>query len=285
MNRGAIARPRRGLGLAEMLVAIVIMGIIGGAAVRAFVSQTRFADQQHKKRAARAVSRSAVNLLLSEVRMVENGSGVAAASATSGASSITLRVPLAMGLVCGASGGGTAISMMPTDSVALASAALSGNAYRLASGAYAYTEIATTQVSGGAAACTAANITTPTGGRTVVVTPALPAGAAAGTVAFVYQRVRYSFGNSTANTGRLGLWRTLEATNVSEELAAPFDSSSRIRFFRNNNDTSDVTVPTLTQITGVEFLLSGASEKTRYGKTTPEVATLRTAAFFSNRVN
>ena len=66
---------------------------------------------------------------------------------------------------------------------------------------------------------------------------------------------------------------------------ATFDTSSRIRFFRNNNDTSDVTVPTLTQITGIEFVLTGASEKTRYGKTTPETATLRTGAFFSNRTN
>lgn len=285
MMKRSIARTRRGVGLAEMMVALVIMGIIGSAAIRAFMSQTRFADQQHKKRSARAVSRSAVNLLLSEVRMVENSNGVAAASATSGASSITLRVPLAMGMVCGASGGGTAISMMPTDSVVLASAALSGNAYRATSGAYVYTETPTTQASGGAAVCTAASITTPTGGRTVVVTPALPAGATAGSVAFVYQRIRYSFASSSAITGRLGLWRTLEASGVTEELAAPFDTSSRVRFFRDNNDTSDVTVPTLTQINGIEFVLTGASEKARYGRSTPETAVLRTGAFFSNRTN
>ena len=286
MMARSITRSRRGVGLAEMMVALVIMGIIGGAAMRAFVSQARLADQQHKKRSARAVSRSAVNLLLSEVRMVENSNGVAAASATSGASWITLRVPLAMGLVCGATGtGGTAISMLPTDSVVLASAALSGNAWRTTSGTYVYTETPTSQVTGGSAICTAANITTPAGGRTVVITPALPAGAAVGAVAFVYQRIRYGFAASSAISGRLGLWRTLEATNVSEELAAPFDTSSRVRFFRNNNDTSDVTVPTLAQITGIEFVLTGASETARYGKTTPETAVLRTGAFFSNRTN
>lgn len=285
MKMRRLSRARRGVGLAEVMVALVIMGIIGSAAIRAFVSQTRFADLQFKKRSARAVSRSAVNLMLSEARMVENTNGVAAASATSGASSVTLRVPLAMGIVCGPSGGGTAISMMPTDSVALASAALSGNAYRTASGTYVYSEQATSQAPGGAAVCTAASVTTPTGGRTVVIAPALPAGATVGTVAFVYQRIRYSFGPSSAMSGRIGLWRTLEATNVSEELAAPFDTSSRVRFFRNNNDTSDVTVPTLTQINGIELVFTGASERARYGKSTPETATLRTGAFFSNRTN
>jgi hypothetical protein len=285
MIRTMRMRARTGAGLAELLVALVLMGIIGATVMRTFVSQTRFADMQQKRRAARAVSRTSLNLLLSELRMVDNGSGVAAASSTSGASYITLRIPIAMGLVCGASGATTVVSMMPTDSVILATVALSGYAYRGANAAYVYTETAPTLTAGGAATCNAAQITTPTGGRTVMISPQLPAAATAGTPAFVYQRVKYSFAPSAAITGRLGLWRTLEATGVAEELTAPFDTASRFRFYRNNNDTSDVAVPPLTQINGVELVLTGASEKGRFGRSTPETAPIRTGIFFSNRVN
>ena len=85
--------------------------------------------------------------------------------------------------------------------------------------------------------------------------------------------------------GRVGLWRTLEATGSTEELAAPFDSVSRFRFYRNANDTSDVAIPPLTEISGVELVLTGASEKPRFGKSSPETAPLRTAVFFTNRLN
>ncbi len=285
MNPRLALRNHAGYGLAEVLVSLVLLGIVGIGLTRTLISQTRFADMEHKQSGARNVARSPVNLLLSEGRMVENGNGVAAAISASGASSVTLRVPVSMGLVCGASGAGTAVSMMPTDSVALAGAALSGYAYRASSGAYDYTETPITLSSAGAAVCTAAQITTVPGGRVVTITPAFPAAATAGLPAFIYQRVRYSFAASTSISGRLALWRTLEATNTAEELAAPYDTSSRFRFFRNNNDTSDVTVPALTEINGIELVLVGASEKGRFGRSTPETATVRTAVFFSNRTN
>ena len=85
--------------------------------------------------------------------------------------------------------------------------------------------------------------------------------------------------------GRLGLWRTVEATGATEEVAAPFQMTSRFRFYRNNNDTSDVVVPPLNEITGVELVLNGASEKPRFDKTIPETAPLNTAVFFVNRIN
>jgi prepilin-type N-terminal cleavage/methylation domain-containing protein len=285
MTRRRIVRPRRGVGLPELLVGLVIMGIIGTAAVRTFVSQTRLADLQHKRLAARTVSRASLNLLLSDMRMVETGSGVAAASAAAGASSITLRIPIAMGIVCGTSAGTTVISMMPTDSVILATAALSGHAYRTAAGTYTYMEGAVTVGAGSVPTCTGAGITTVTGGRIISVTPTLPAAADAGTPVFLYQRVRYGFAPSAAFSGRVGLWRTLEATNVSEEVAAPFDTSSRFRFYRNTNDTSDVALPPLNEIMGIEFVSAGASETSRYGRSTPETAVLRTGVFFTNRNN
>jgi hypothetical protein len=221
---------------------------------------------------------------MSEARMVEITNGVVAASAAASASSITLRVPLAMGLVCATAGGSTVLSMMPTDSVVLASAALSGHAYRTAA-TYAYTETPLTISNSGSGSCTAASITTVAGGRVITVTPAVAAAVTPGTPVFLYQRVRYHFAPSTALPGRLGLWRTLEATNAAEELAAPFDATSHIRFYQNNNTTSSQAVPPLGEIRGIELVLVGASTAPRFGKTTPETSTLRTAVFFINRIN
>jgi Tfp pilus assembly protein PilX len=281
MSNRRTSRPRAGITLVEILVAMILLGIIGLSILRTVTSQARFADMQSKRIDARAVSRAPINMLMSEVRMVETGSGVVAASA----SSVTLRVPVAMGVVCGTSGTTTVLSLMPVDSVTLATAAISGHAYRQTSGAYAYAEGPTTVITGGDATCAAESITTATGGRIVQVTPQMPAAAFVGTVAFIYQRVRYNFTSSSAIAGRVGLWRTLEASGASEEIAAPFDAASQFRFYRNNRDTSDTVVPPLSEMRGLELALVGASEFARYGRLTPETSRLQTAVFFMNRID
>jgi Tfp pilus assembly protein PilX len=275
---------RSGISMIEILVALTLLGIIGVSILRTFTSQARFADIQSKRTNARAVSRAPINVLMSEARMVEVGSGVVAASA----SSVTLRVPVAMGIVCGSAGGSTVVSLMPVDSVVLATAAISGHAWRRSTGAYAYTEGATTVAAGGvagAAICTAASITTVAGGRTIVVTPPMHASAVPGTPAFIYQRVRFEFGASSVLPGRIGLWRTLEASGATEELAAPYDTATKFRFYRNSLDTSDDVVPPLTEIRGLEFSLVGASERSRYGRVKPETSRMQTAVFFMNRID
>jgi hypothetical protein len=97
--------------------------------------------------------------------------------------------------------------------------------------------------------------------------------------------VRYEFKASTTMPGRIGLWRTLETSGATEELAAPFDASARFRFYRIDEDTARTVVPTLTEIRGLELALVGSSEKTRFGRPTPETARLQTAVFFMNRLN
>ena len=269
---------RSGVSLVELLVAMTLLGIVGLSILRTFTSQARLADLQTKRLDARTVSRAPVNLFMSEARMVETGNGVVAASA----SSVTLRIPIVMGVVCGNSGAATILSLMPVDSVALASAALSGHAYRQSSGLYSYTEAAPTVSSYGGLACNNESITTVDGGTMVAVTPQMAA-AEIGTVAFLYQRVRYDFAASTAISGRVGLWRTLEQSGASEEVAAPFDAASRFRYFRLDQDTVDTGVPALTAIRGVGLELVGASERNRFGKVTPEKSQLQTAVFFMNR--
>ena len=271
---------RRGVSLVELLVAMTLLGFIGVSILRTFTSQARLADMHAKRLDARAVSRAPVNVFMSEARMVETGSGVVSASA----SSVTLRVPVAMGLVCGNTGSATVLSLMPVDSATLASASISGHAYRQQAGVYTYAEGTTTVTPGGAATCGAASITTVTGGRTVIVTPQMPAGIE-GTVAFLYQRVRYDFAPSTTIAGRTGLWRTLETSGATEELAAPFAAGARFRFYRVDEDTARTVVPPVTEIRGLELSLVGASEQKRFGKTSPETSRLQTAVFFTNRLN
>jgi hypothetical protein len=261
MNAIRFSDRRAGVSLVELLVAMTL-------------------DLQVKRLDARAVSRAPVNLFMSEARMVETGSGVVAATA----SSVTLRIPVAMGVVCGTSGTGTVLSLMPVDSLILASAAFSGHAYRQASGVYAYAEGTTTVSANASSTCSNESITTVTGGTQVFVTPQMAA-AEVGTVAFLYQRVRYDFAASSALSGRVGLWRTLEATGVTEELAAPFDASSRFRYYRFDQDTVDTNVPTLSQIRGIRLELTGASERFRFGKSTSETSRLQTGVFFMNRLN
>src|SRR5262249_14707283 len=121
-----MSQSRQGFTLAEVIVAMVILAIIGTSLVRLLMSQSRFFEKQNASREARVVSRAALNLLLSELRMVETTAGVVAASSTS----LTLRVPYAFGIVCGTSGAVTTISMLPVDSVMNAEPGFSGYAWR-----------------------------------------------------------------------------------------------------------------------------------------------------------
>jgi prepilin-type N-terminal cleavage/methylation domain-containing protein len=275
---GAHAR-RAGFTLVELLVGLVMTAIVGGAAMRLFLGQSRFFDRHVKQQSARAVSRAAVNLILSDLRMAEGPNAVTAATTTS----ITVRVPYAMGIVCGTSGSVTTVSFMPVDSLTLASAALSGYAWRGSNGSYTLTEGGVTTAAGTASTCTSASVASITGGTLLNISPAMPAGATAGTPVYLYQRIRYSFAASAAFSGRTGLWRTFVETGATEEIAGPFSSTSGFEFYdQNAGSSSSTTVPTLANIRGIELVLNGQSETPRFGSSTPETSVYRTAVFFMN---
>lgn len=284
MSSRAVAVRRRhaaraGFTLAELIVALVIAGILGGAAMRLLLTQSRFFDLQTKQQSARAVSRSAVNGILSDLRMVDAPNGVTAAST----SSITVRVPYAFGVVCATSGSSTTVAFMPVDSAMLATAALSGYAWRGSNGSYTVEEASVTSAVGNAATCTSAGVTPITGGPVLTLSPAFPAAATAGTPAYIFQRITYAFAPSSTYPGRIGLWRTLAATGATEEIAAPFDATAGFEFYdQNAGSSASTTVPALADIRGVELVFNGQSETPRFGGTTPETTTHRTAVFFMN---
>jgi type II secretory pathway pseudopilin PulG len=272
-------RRRSGLTIIELIVTIIVLGIVGGGIVRMLTSQARFYEHQGAGRNARSISRAAVNVLLSELRMVEAGGGVIAA----GPNAITLRVPYALGVYCGSPGGVSTIALLPTDSAMLAEPGFSGYAWRGRLGNYNYVE-------GGAAlalpvpgTCVVAGIT-PMAQR-IAVMPVLPVGADPGTVVMLTRRITYAFANSADIPGRIALWRRVDATGVREELAAPFDAGARFRFYELNADAAQDAVPAaLTDIRGFQLVLDGASESSPALTGTPQRAPLTTSVFFRNRL-
>lgn len=286
MNRN-MKKSRRGFTLIELLVGIVIFAIVGALFTKLLTVQGKFFDRQGMGNAARNVSRASLNRVVSDFRMIEATGGVIAASPTS----LTLRIPFAIGVVCKAANGGTALSLLPVDSTTYVNASYYGYAWRnFQTGAYGYIEAGSTRETGDPADCASVLITTVSGGKNVVVKPAVPAAAGLGTPVFLYSRIRYEFKASTAVPGKLGLWRTSITPNgneSTEELVAPFDNTARWAFFTiNGGNVAQANPPaTLSDIRGLELHLDGMSETIAPGQVTNEKAPFTTAVFFKNRIN
>jgi prepilin-type N-terminal cleavage/methylation domain-containing protein len=288
MTHNTTLRARRGFTLIELIVGIVLFAIVGALFTKLLTVQGKFYDRQGMGNAARNVSRASLNRVVSDFRMIEATGGVIAATSTS----LTIRIPFAIGVMCGNSAGGTVISLLPVDSTTYAEATFYGYAWRnFTTGAYSYVESPATKATADAAQsaiCTAKQITTVTSGRIVYVTPVLPIGAGLGTPVFLYSRVKYEFKASVAVPGKLGLWRTEIAPGgalESEELVAPFANTASWKFFTiNGGSVAQAAAPAdLADMRGLELHLDGISETIAPGLTTNEQAPFTTAVFFKNR--
>lgn len=266
---------RRGLTLVELLIAIVLLGIIGAGITRLLRSQMRFFASGTNARDARAVSRNALTLTRSELRMVEPNGIVAAA-----ADSITIRLPYVMGVYCSAN----SAMFVPTDSLTLATAQFGGYAWRdtTAGALYLYVPSATALADGASALCTDAGLVMIPGGIVLTVSPALGMVPTAAPF-FLWQTVTYKLATSVLVPGRLALWRRAGSA-AAEEVAVPLDTASRINFYTTGTTSSSAVPSPLNTMRGVEFVLVGESERTSPGKTTPEESLQRVSIFFRNAV-
>jgi len=287
----ALQRPRRGFTLTEVLIALAIAGIVGASVTSLVVSQFRLTDLQRSQRNARKVGRSGLNVIQSDLRMVER-SGVVDAGATR----LTVRVPFAVALHCASAPIlaplSSTVVVIPTDSVAFAEgrAAFTGFAARNAAGVYTYVEnLATISAPiAGNATCDGAGIGSfPAGGLpgrfSVTLTPAVPATTQPGDAVLLYHTVRYEFRNSVAVPGTLGLWRREMATNVDEELVAPFAPSAGFQYFTGTARMPAGAPGDLTTIVGVSLRLNGTSVRKVPGRATRDSTDLTTAIYFRNR--
>lgn len=270
---------RRGVTLVELLVSLVIMAIIGTALTRMTMSQARFFSQFAAKRGARSATRGAMGMMLADLRMVDPTSGIESASSTS----IQVKAPYAFGIACHTTGTTTYISLFPTDSAMYAGATFSGYAWRdSTSGNYVYDTVATV-AAGTTSNCTPDSVTVLTGRARVVAVTSSLAAPPVGAPVFLYQKLRYSIAASSAVPGSLGIWRTVVATNATEEVVAPFKNPSSFRFYVLNRDTAQTPVPTLNQIRGFEISLTGASPNIIEGRTSGDSEQVTTAVFLKNR--
>jgi prepilin-type N-terminal cleavage/methylation domain-containing protein len=283
-------RGPRGFTLIELIVGMVIFAIVGALFTQLLTTQGRFFDKQNMGNAARNVSRSSLNRVVSDLRMIEATGGTISASA----SQITARVPFALGVVCGTNTSGnlntTAISILPVDSATYDAPGFYGYAWRSATtGAYTYVENGAIQYKNqGQDLCTQVGITTLTNGRPARLSPTI-AGSSLGTPIFLYRVIRYQFQPSVAVPGKVGLFRTTlfpDGTSSTEEVVAPFASTARFRFFvlGNNTDAQDAPPAVLSTLQGVELHLDGISETSVPGSSSPESAPFTTAVFFKNRI-
>lgn len=273
---------RRGVTLVELLITVTIVAVIGAAMVRMLAMNSRATARDDAAREARRVSRSALNLLESELRPLEPAGVISPTND----STLTLREPYAIGLVCSIAGG-TTIALLPSGELpsSLTVPGRAGWAWRDAAGVYQY-EVTSTLGSGSASTCTGANITPMTayGGR--IVTTSAPSGTPTlGAIAFLYRQVTYSIRSSTTATGTRGLFRTVTG-GAAEEIAAPFGVAARFRWYILADPLPQDTLPTvLSDLRGIQFVLPGQSRQVV--QLTGQVATapFTTSIFFQNRPN
>jgi hypothetical protein len=281
------AQRPKGLSIVELLVGIVILGVIGMSLTKVMLSQARYFDHQKQGNLARNVSRGPLNRLVSDIRMVEATGGVTSASSTS----ITARVPYAMGVVCKTTGTSTTVSLLPVDSAMYAAPGFSGYAWRKSAGDFVYVMSGTIST-GDPAVCTGVGISTLTsqGAKVIQISPAfVPVGADTsdlGTPVFLLRNIKYEFAPSTTVPGGTGLFRTVLTAGTTEELSAPYASDATFKFFVGSSLTSQTSAPAdLSTLRGIELNMTGLSEKTPRGGIAQEKAPFVTAVFFKNRLN
>ncbi len=280
--------------LVELLVAMTVTAIVGAALIQVMLAQNRSSGNNEAWRVARAVSRGSLNRLLADMRTVDADSALESASAQS----ITLRVPYAFGVACNITLP-LVVSLLPIDNAVYSAAYFGGWAWRDASsGRYRYRVNSTTVNTGAVGTCLGASITTlpasagpGTAGRVVQLT-ALSMGNSGGWASlvptvgmnvFLFQRVRYRFAASSALPGRIALWRDVLNGGPSEELAAPFDTTARFRFYLSGSDSAQDAPPSPLNLTrGIEIHLDGMSEVAPQGFTDPKRMALTTSIFFKN---
>lgn len=281
--------------LIELLIAMVVASIVGAATISLMMTQLRFAERNEAQRTGMRVGRSAFNALVTDMRMVDPMWGIEAASP----SSVTLRLPYALGITCASTASQQTILLLPVDSVILSLPGYSGYATRGGTGVYTPVPGGTVTETAVSGTCTgppsnAFAITAPTSApnqktRQVVISTSGAVPVAVGTPVLLYRRTRYYFSPSSIPelSGRTALWREwLDDSTSGVELAAPFDAAATFRFFElGATDAVDAAPADLTTIVGLEMYLPGESDMTPRSMAAPAQAELRTQVFFVNRNN
>jgi prepilin-type N-terminal cleavage/methylation domain-containing protein len=293
-----LSRSRRGFSLVEIITALTILAVIGGAMTKMILAQTRGYQYDNGGRRSRTAARSAMNIMITDLRMTQDNGGVSYLDATNHRR-LDVRVPVAFGVVCEVTASRVVMVLTPVDSFALASIKYGGYAVRNSTtGIYSYVAgggIASADVSychSGGVSIYADTITM--GGRqgkVVQVSGTPPAGTVVGSMAMIWQKVEYLFDSSKVFTKRAGLYRIVSDASTADtsELLAPFSWTARFSYFTNPpqaKDTATKTAPSdLNTVRGIKILLAAEASDTVPGYNGPKKSPLTTAVFFKNTRN
>jgi len=268
---------RTGSMLTELVVAMLVTGVIGAAITGLMVNQSRFFQDQEGQASARRVARAGTSMLLADLRMVENNGVLAAAP-----DSFTILVPYWMGVVCGPAAGSTIAAMQPVDSVMRAEAGHNGYAFVDSTWAVHYVIPGGTIGTGSAAVCTGQGVDTIPRGSVISI-GGTAAGANPGSPVFLVHALTYAIRPSASVTGRLGVFRTVVSRNLTEELAAPFDSTATFRYFTSPTAPPVTSPSPLSSVIGIQLELVGFNERSGIAQGRTQRAPLLTSVFFGNR--
>jgi prepilin-type N-terminal cleavage/methylation domain-containing protein len=286
---------RSGFTLNEVLISLVILSIIGAAFTKIITYQTRYFAHETSLRSARSVARAANNILLSDLRALQDSGAVDSVSADG--KTVRILVPYRFGLVCATNSSITTVSLLPTDSATIAMSAYKGFAWLNGTGKYTYnfpsnptgsdipvtspTPALCTGAGSGQAQIRSVSILTRTGDIVDLKTSG-SSGAITGAPVFLFQKITYSFRQSAAYSNANGLWRHVEGGR-DEELVAPFDPvAARFRFYQRGDDTSRVTPPDVALIRGLELVLTAWSPIRSSNTAGMPMEKVVTSVFFKN---
>jgi prepilin-type N-terminal cleavage/methylation domain-containing protein len=290
-------RSRPAFSLVEIITALTILAIIGAAMTKMMLAQTRGFQYDSGGRRSRSAARSAMNIMITDLRMTQDNGGLTYVDATNHRR-VDVRVPVGIGIVCTVSASSLIMALTPVDSFQLASIKFGGYAVRNATtGVYSY-------VAGGALSsadvnqCHANGVyadTVPINGRTGAVVQATgtpPAGSVPGSMAMVWQTVRYSFDSSKVFPGRAGLYRIVTGSTTADtnELVAPFSWNARFNYYTTMSragsvvdDSPKTSAPAdLNTVRGLQIYLAAEASDTVPGYKGPKKSPLTTAVFFKN---
>jgi prepilin-type N-terminal cleavage/methylation domain-containing protein len=274
---------RRGFTLAELIIAMVVLAILGLALMRILISNSRFVSGQEAMMEARSTARAAMQAMLAELHMVGDGGLIAASR-----DSVTVRVPYAFGMTCRRTGSVLTVSLMPYDSLPFALAQPDSIAIRDdVTGSYTTFNITSTSYAPTPSDCTADSVRTVPGGHLTGIRLSwgwwsVPSKA----LFYLSQTVTYKFMTSADLPGRRGLWRRVGGGTY-EEMAAPFDTTARFAFLRGPLLQVSTTAPSSgtasrDSVRGLELRLTGQSVSPATGASGPARFDLRTTLTFMN---
>ena len=292
-------RLSRGFTLVEVMISMIIVGVIGGAFTKLLMTQNRYYDHETNRRNARSIARSATNVLMADLRMVQDNSGVD--SVAPDGKLIRILVPYRLGVVCGTNGNTTTVSMLPIDSGTVAVSVYRGFAWRdttTTPGTYVYewppnpTTSGIPSAAANPAICTGsgagqANVRTVSiagrPGEVLDVSTSPPSIAQVGSPVFFWQRVTYSFRASGIYRGeslgalaeRGGRARRRDHGALRYLIAIPL-LCQRLRCFDDRTTGLD------DKIRGLDLVLAARSPRATSNDSTGAFSTVTTAVFFKN---